>query len=235
MLKSWGQVGLAVVYENQVEAQDELRQADQNFLEPRPRANININFHTPPDWGVKLFGIKPFSRLYVNLLYDWRDEGKMVVQYDRLTGAQRKADVVDFSNLDLRASKGFKVSNVNCELVLTVTNLLNIKRLFIGGMSTTQYNRYKESLCFPWESGEHKGNDKWGEYRPADVEYDPLEALIDIDDPNYDPEEIAQLNAEIRNRNDRLRKTNAYIDQGWFTTPLFLNPRRILIGIRINF
>lgn len=235
MLKSWGQVGLKTVYENQVEAQDELRNADQDFLEPQPRANVNINFHTPPDWGIRMLGFKPFSKLYVNLLYDWRDGGKIVIQYDPLTGVQRKANVVDFSNLDLRASKGFKMSNVNCELVLTVTNLLNIKRLYISGMSTTQYNRYKESLCFPWESGEHKGDDKWGEYRPAGVEYDPLEALIDMDDLAYTVEELAQLNEEIMNRNDRRRETNAYIDQGWFTTPLFLNPRRVLIGLRINF
>lgn len=235
MLKSWGQVGLKTVYENQVEAQDELRNADQDFLEPQPRANVNINFHTPSDWGIRMLGFKPLSKLYVNLLYDWRDGGKIVIQTDPLTGVQRKAEIVDFSNLDLRASKGFKVSNVNCELVLTVTNILNIKRFYINGMSTTQYNRYKESLCFPWESGEYKGNDKWGEYRPAGVEYDPLETLIDNDNPAYTAEEITQLNEEIMSRNEHRRETNAYIDQGWFTTPLFLNPRRVLIGLRINF
>jgi len=26
-----------------------------------------------------------------------------------------------------------------------------------------------------------------------------------------------------------------HIDTGWFTAPLFLNPRRILIGFRVNF
>jgi hypothetical protein len=60
-------------------------------------------------------------------------------------------------------------------------------------MSTVQYNNYKESLHFPFEEGEEKGNDKWGE---------------------WDKE---------------------HIDLGWFQAPLFLNPRRVLIGLRIKF
>jgi len=126
-------------------------------------------------------------------LVDWKDGGKVVIEYDPTIGEQKKADVVDYSNVDLRASKLFRLKNVKVKLVLTVVNLFNQKRLFIGGMSSAQYDRYRESLHFPFEEGEQKGNDKWGEWNKE------------------------------------------HIDVGWFTTPIFINPRRILVGLRVNF
>ena len=60
-------------------------------------------------------------------------------------------------------------------------------------MSTAQFDRYKESLHFPFKSEEQHGNDKLGDW--------------DKD----------------------------YIDIGWFKAPLFLNPRRVLLGVRVKF
>lgn len=192
MLQSGGQTGLQQIFENRVKARNELRSPNITTIEPRPRGHLNINLHTPENWGFSLFGLKPLSSIYFNFLMDWRDGGKIDIEYDPLTGERKRAEVVDYFNIDLRASKLFAVGGVNAEIVLTVTNLLNIKRLYTGGMSVAQYNRYKESLHFPFEEGDQKGNDKWGE---------------------WDKE---------------------HIDIGWFTAPLFLNPRRILLGLRFN-
>jgi hypothetical protein len=101
--------------------------------------------------------------------------------------------VVDYFNFDLRVSKLIRVAGVNMEAVVTVQNLLNQKRLSYGNMSTAQFDRYKNSLHLPFESGDQHGNDKLGEW--------------DKD----------------------------HIDIGWFTAPLFLNPRRALLGLRVNF
>jgi len=60
-------------------------------------------------------------------------------------------------------------------------------------MSTSQYDAYKESLHFPFETGDQHRDDQMGE---------------------WDKE---------------------HINIGWFTAPLFLNPRRALVGLRINF
>jgi hypothetical protein len=193
MLQSWGQTGLATVYENRITAREEERSPNIWTTEPQPRAHINLNLHIPYKWGPRLLGIRPLSGMFVNLLFDWRDGGRIVILQDPLTGQQKKAEVVDYTNLDLRASKLFDLKGVGVEIVLTVTNVLNQKRLYISGMSTAQYNRYKDSLHFPFEEGDEHGNDKWGE---------------------WDKE---------------------HIDLGWFKTPLFLNPRRILLGIRLNF
>ncbi len=201
ILKSWGRSGLSTIYENKVLNADLQRTANISTTEPLPEAHFNVNFHTPRKW--KLLG--GFS---TNFQAEWRDGGEVVMKQDQITGKQYKVEVVDYFNLDLRASKMFRLGNVDAEFVVTVSNLLNQKRLFVGGMSTSQYNKYKESLRFWYEedkeitdpaTGEvvdvikNHGNDKWGE---------------------WDKE---------------------YIDIGWFTAPLFLNPRRILIGFRFNF
>ena len=232
MLQSWGQTGLKYNYENRVIAKDEERVPNVTTTEPRPRAYFNINLHTPKKWGVNILGLRPMGGIYCNLLLDWKDMGKIVIESDPLTGKQKRADIVNYLNIDLRASKKINISGTNIEVVLTVTNILNQKRLYTGGMSSSQYNKYRESLCFPWEEGEYKGDDEWGEYREFDVALDPLESLID--NPDSDPE-IAAQNDEIIERNNRRRDTNSYIDTGWFTAPLFLNPRRVVFGIRINF
>jgi len=193
MLKSWGQTGLRYVYENRLQARDEERDPNIITTEPDQRAHVNINFHTPSSFGPSVAGTRPLGGINLNFLVDWKDGGKVVIEYDPTTGEQKKADVVDYSNVDLRASKLFRLKNVKVELVLTVVNLFNQKRLFIGGMSSAQYDRYRESLHFPFEEGEQKGNDKWGEWNKE------------------------------------------HIDVGWFTTPIFINPRRILVGLRVNF
>ena len=73
-----------------------------------------------------------------------------------------------------------------------------------------------------WESGDEKGNDKIGDYRPWDVPYDPLEH-----NPDNDP--------EITARNDVRKENNSYIDNPDIQALTFLNPRKYIFGIKINF
>jgi len=193
MLQSWGQTGLSTIYENKVTQNDIERSANVTTTEPAPKGNFNVNLHTPKNWGIRVLGMRPLSRIFASIMFDWEDGGKVTLEYDPITGEQKRIDAVDYSNLDLRISKVIAVRDVNIEFVATVFNALNQKRLNISGMSTSQYFLYKESLHLPWEEGDQHGNDKWGE---------------------YDKE---------------------HIDTGWFTAPLFLNPRRVLVGIRVNF
>ena len=129
----------------------------------------------------------------MNLFFEWRDGGKQIINPYVPEEKQKTIEVVDYSNVDLRVSWMVPIMGLNMEFVITVQNLLDQKRLFYQNMNTAQFDRYKESLHLPFESGEQHGNDKLGEW--------------DKD----------------------------HIDIGWFTAPLFLNPRRVLLGLRINF
>ena len=192
MLKSWGQSGVQYIYENRVVAADEERSANLSTLTPLPRANIALSFHTPMTFGAPLGGLYPLGGWQINVNTKWVDGGKAIINIDPLTGARQEADIVDYTNTDLKAGKRFKIDNHYLELGVTITNLLNQKRLNIGGMSSTQYNSYKTSLRFPFEEGEQNGDDKWGEW--------------DKD----------------------------HIELGWFETPIFLNPRRIVISLSVD-
>ncbi|MCI0513055.1 TonB-dependent receptor, partial [candidate division KSB1 bacterium] len=193
MLQSRGSSGLAYVYENRLKALEEMRNPNIIITDPLPRAHANLNLHTPADLDLNFWGFRPFNNIYVNLFFEWRDGGRQIINPLEPEELQKRIEVIDYYNFDLRASKMLRYGGMNMELVVTVQNLLNQKRLTYSNMSTAQFDRYKDSLHFPFESGEQHGNDKLGE---------------------WDKE---------------------YIDIGWFTAPLFLNPLRTLVGLRVNF
>jgi len=191
MLQSSGQTGLYQIFENRLLARDaELRTPYVNEIDPLPRANINLNFHTPgnfgPDWG----GFFPFENWYLSYFFEWRDGGRF------LSNPQEPEpqnyiyiEAVNYWNADLRLSKAFSTSFGSLEIVLTVKNVHDNKWLNIGNMTQTQYDEYKNSLKTP----DKGGNDKWGEYKKD------------------------------------------YIKVGWWEAPVFLNPRRFILGLRLNF
>ncbi len=192
MLKSWGQSGVAYIYENRVTALDEERSANISTIQPLPRANIALSFHTPMSYGPAMKGIYPLGGWRINFNTKWVDGGKATIKVDPLTGLRDEAEIVDFTNTDIKAGKRIKIFDNYMDIGITVTNLFNQKRLNIGGMNTIQYTNYKNSLRFPFEEGEEQGDDKWGEWNKE------------------------------------------HIELGWFQTPIFLNPRRVIISLSMD-
>ncbi|HEY9166547.1 MAG TPA: TonB-dependent receptor [Candidatus Kryptonia bacterium] len=186
MLLSSGESGLAYVYENQLEAANAQRSANLTTTNPKPRGHVDLNLHTPPNEGPIISG------WYLDILFDWQSGGRMLWNGSAPVKDWEWIDVVDYSNVDLRLTKTISFSNLNMQLILTVQNVLDEKRLDVDNMTLDQLNNYKNSLHLPFNSGSMKGNDKWGEY------------------------------------------DKSYINIGWWTAPLFLNPRRILLGFRVD-
>ncbi len=193
MLQSSGQFGLATVYEDQLIARNYgLRSPNINHVQPIPRANINLNLHTPKDFGPELLGINWLGSLYANFFFEWRSGGQILLNPEEPDVKLRNwVDVVNYWNIDMRASKAFETPVGNFEIVLTIKNLTNNKWLNTSNMTQTQYDAYKNSLKTP----DKGGNDKWGQYKSSDN----------------------------------------HINVGWWEAPVFLNPRRILIGLRLDF
>ncbi len=191
MLQSYGQTGLARVYENRLDARDELRSANLVNTQPRPRANFNLNIHSPVDFGPSLGGFHLLGGIYLNFFFEWRDGGQILWNPEEADVKNRiYVDAVDYWNLDFRGSKTFRFAGANMEFVVTVKNLTNNKWLVPENMLRTQYDEYKASLRLPHQGG----NDKWGQWKSDD----------------------------------------GHIKIGWWDAPIFLNPRRILLGLRLN-
>ena len=192
MIQSSGQSGLAKVYENLLEAKDALRSANLTTTDPLPRGNVNLNIHSPNDFGPSISGMNLLGGIYLNFFFEWRNGG-------RILWNPTEPDVknwiyvnrMDYWNINFRGSKSFNIGPVNYELVVTVQNLTNNKWLIPENMLRTQYDAYKASLRLPFQGG----NDKWGQWKSDD----------------------------------------GHIKTGWLDAPIFLNPRRILVGLRLNF
>lgn len=197
MLYSEGYSGLSQIFEDRLRARTEVesRPAALNNAEPLPRANVNLNLHTPSDFGPELFGMQWLNRIYVNIFFEWRDGGRYLWNAGSVTDAKDYiyVDRVNTWNVDLRASKTFDFSVGSIEFVLTVKNLTNNKWLNTGNMTRAQLDAYKASLN-PSFKGKG-GNDLWGQWKSDD----------------------------------------GHIKTGWWDAPIFLNPRQILFGMRLNF
>ena len=91
----------------------------------------------------------------------------------------------------------------------------------LGFLSETNQDNYIESLNFSWEDGDEEGNDRVGEHRNWNIEYDPLE---------YNPGN----DSEIKARNDERKRTKSYIDMPNIKAFTFLNPIKITFGFTLT-
>ena len=190
MVQSSGQTGLSALYEDLTISRDGIiRSAAVNTTDPRPRANINLNLHTPSDFGPEWGEINWLGSIYANIFFEWKDGGRMLLNPEAQIKEWNYIDIVNFWNIDFKASKLFQFSFGSIEFALTVKNLTNNKWLNTGNMTISEYNDYKNSLKTP----DKGGDDQWGEYKKD------------------------------------------YIDVGWNEAAIFINPRRLLFGFRLNF
>ena len=203
LLYSGGQSGLSSVYENRLTAKTaiETRPANLYNSDPRPRANINLNLHTPRDFGPTWGGGPWLNRIFVNLFFEWQSGGRYLWNPEVTDVKDRiYIDAVNYWNIDMRVSKTFELPIGSIEFVATFKNLTNNKWLTIANMTRAQLDAYKNSL---------------------EVERDPLLRIIAVKDKwgSYDAGPL----------------DGGHIATGWWEAPIFLNPRMILFGLRLNF
>jgi len=191
MLASAGQSGLSTIYENQVKFRDVLRSANVYNSQPMPRANINLNFHTPSDFGPEWAGIKFLGSWIASFLFEWKDGGSILWNPEESDARNYIwVDAVNYWNIDFRGGKTFELPFGSIEFVITIKNLTNNKWLNTDNMTLSQRSEYKSSLKLPHQGG----SDQWGQYKSDDD----------------------------------------HIKTGWWDAPIFLNPRRIILGVRLN-
>ncbi len=161
MVKSTGFTGLRYIYEDRQLADQQRENTNQQRGYPVPSLMVNLNFKTPQDWGPKVAGVRPLGDWRLNILQEWSDGGKDLLNPTALLSEQHWADVIDYANTDLLIEKRFDIGKNRIGFFTQIRNLFNYK-----GFPNPQYwNKYVDSLHFPWEKGEQKGNDKLGDYK----------------------------------------------------------------------
>jgi outer membrane receptor protein involved in Fe transport len=190
---------------------------------PQPYARANITIRTPDNWGPEVLGIRPLEGWSVNILGSWRAGSYATYNPNSIPGVVDNVQWADNYDIDLRLMKSLAVVGLDIQLYMDVQNLFNFKFLNYAGFADSyDYQDYLSSLCFPWEDGDHNGNDRIGEYRPEGVAYDPLEP-----NPNSDP--------AISARNQVRKDNKSYIDMPNISSLTFLSPRSWNFGIRLSF
>ncbi len=219
-----GYFGLQRYYQNPNMQRDYLRlNVYQERPRPRPYARLNLDLHSPQEFGPAFGAIRPFGGINLNLLADWRDGAYTTYNPNSIPGTQDNVRWKDWYNLDLRLSKMVKMNHFELHFYMDVSNVLNTKYLNYASFADNyDYLDYLASLNFNWETGDEKGKDKIGDLRPDHIAFSPLEP-----NPNNDP--------DIKARNDKRKKDKAYIDNPNIDSLFWLNPRDIMFGIKINF
>ncbi len=222
MVSTSGYFGLTKYYQDpNLQREYEILNPYQEKPRPLPYARINIDIHSPRDFGPKFSGIYPLGGWNLNLLGTYKTGSYETYNPNSVPGIVDNVQWKNRYNLDLRFSKNFQIGTGNIEFFADVINAFNSKFLSSAGFSDNyDYIDYLESLRFSWEEGKEKGNDRIGEYREEGVGYRPYDP-IDWENPTPEEREILD--------------TKAYIDMPNIKSVTFLDPRKIIIGLSIRF
>jgi len=230
MVNTSGYFGKLFYYENPAEQRDYDRtNIYQEKPLPRPYFRANLIFRTPQDFGPELLkGFDLLGEWQLSLVTSWK-EGRYETwtRGVSLPGIEYNVQWPDYMNTNMKLSKNLRLGGFSFELFMDINNLFNNKNFtsyaFVDGNDKRDYY---DSLLWPKEIGEPLGytvfgDDKIGDLRPSDVEYDPLEA-----NPDNDP--------EIAARNEKRIDSKSYINNPNLDWLYYLNPRSIVFGLRIN-
>jgi len=253
-----GYFGVGEYYENPAEQREYLRiNPYQTKPIPRPRFKAYLDFHTPTDLGPDLAGIRPLGGWLLNFVARWTTGSWFTWNPNNIRGIQYNVQWKDYYNVNLKVSKTLRLGSVDLKFFMDIYNLLNTK--YFSGASfidSYDYNYYMkslhltESIADPLRYENISGNDSPGDYRPDNVDYQPIEWISDVSsltDPNeraiyYDAstEKYMQYSndewAEVASsRIQKILDTKAYIDMPNHTFFTFLNPRNIFFGFTINY
>lgn len=154
----------------------------------RQSAKININIHTPSNWGPVTMGAQLLADWQLNILHEWRigtpyiwmpeepDPQKTLRQFNRRTK--------DYNRTDIRLAKTFKFGNLRPTFFLEISNLFNIKNMLNYALSEQDRPGRKA-----WEANGFSGDrSKWNfeQYMEA-IEKEGKKLGDDVSDESLNP------------------------------------------------
>lgn len=222
---------------------------------PTPYARAKLSFFTPNNFGPQILGMHLLSDWNLNFIADWRVGAWVTWNPSRKLNVAQNVKAKDWYNIDLRLMKTFTISKLEFAFFIDMENALNTKRLSLNSFyDAHDYDYYFQSLHLP-KSNDYEnivGNDKVGDYRKEGVSFQPIEKVgnvyaMSVEEINsraiyYESSSSKYMNyindswAEVDGKKmKRILDDKAYIDMPNHTYFNFLNPRRIFIGLKVNF
>jgi len=260
---SSGRFGIRNFYQNPVKQREEIanyaRQTQFKPL-PQPRANFNLSLHTPRYFGPTIAGDKILSDWHLSFTGFWK--AGSYATYGNVAGIVNNVRWKDGYNINSKLSKTWHLGNVNVTFLAEAFNLFNFKHFSTAGMAKgTEYIKYQESLHFKEEVYEElgfkhlSGDDRLGDYRPSDVDYQPMDfinAAYDANGVPYAEDEGVYFWVEQENNYMTYSATDSWTvvsdtevqdvldNKAYIYNPpneslTFLNPRDIFMGFKLSY
>lgn len=227
-----GQFGVRKRFEDPAEQREYEKRTDVNALyKPMalPKLKFNLSAHVPMYFGNTKMSQLILGGWNVSLLGHWQEGGYYT--YGNVSGVVNNVRYKDSYNVDMKLSKTFKFNKVYLSFIADIYNLFNIKRLSFASLgdaylSSGVLEKYLRSLQF--KEGVYKeisenhiaGDDKIGDYKPFDVDYQPMEwiqSFSDFTNPDErvyyyvgDLEDLANYFPDV-DATDKISKYDRYV------------------------
>jgi hypothetical protein len=261
---SRGLFGTLENYENPFDQRNYERTTGDNDIfrpVPQPFARLQLYLQSPAEFGPELLGGKPLANWQFVPLVTWQAGSRFTYTGGgSIPGVVNNVQLRDFWGTSLRVTKNVNLNNgSSVRFFADVSNVIN-RRNFnpfnSGSISGNDYLDYMASLHLPADVLDEiglinqrvPGSDKPGDYRPADVEYVPIEVSVNLptqgntralyynstEGKYYQWNGTAFVDADGKFV-DRVLDDKAYINmpnQRFFN---FLDPRTIRFGVRFSF
>jgi hypothetical protein len=267
-----GNFGFSQFFENDFRQLEYLRTStDYTIFAPvaQPYARFNLAFLTPADYGPEMAGIRGMGNWRVNLLGNWR-EGDV---FTWTGGAGQSPELNnnvswrDYYMFDMRLSKQLQTPLAEIELFADISNVFNIRHLSRRTAFASEgqdWQRYMKSLHLPDDTFSDvdsppylfiPGDDQPGDFRPYDVEYQPVEVVASLDRVTDEvAEESSRAYFYSKSAGDyfqwseseswtqvddgdveEMLDKKSYIDMPNYRYAAFFHPRQVLLGLRFSF
>ena len=264
-----GNFGFSEFDENSFQQRNYLRTTTDFLINApvaEPFARMNIGFLTPPDYKQEVAG-GFLGNWRINLLGEWR-KGEAFVWDNRGDFPELDNNVRwrDYWMFDLRFAKHINTSFGNVQLFADIDNVFNLRHLYrrtaFYNDNPNDFEEYMRSLHLPSEIfddlGDQQslpylwipGDDQPGDFRHPSVEFQPIEAIGNLD-AVASPNDVAWYWEESSNTYNRWNGASweevprgevndalddkAYIDMPNIRFSSFLNPRAVTFGVRVSF
>ena len=191
---SRGHFGVRSQYENpSLQRQYELNVSTQAQYKPlpRPRLNFNLSLHTPRFQERNQVNRLLFGGWDMSFTGYWL--AGSYATFGNVFGVTYNVRWKDTYNVNMKIAKTVTFNKLRITAMADIYNVFNFKHFSTAGwgdsyLTPSIYTQYTESLHFPKEVydelGEKyiAGDDRLGDYRPFDVDYQPMDYVFRISD-----------------------------------------------------
>ncbi|MCK9243896.1 MAG: TonB-dependent receptor [Candidatus Neomarinimicrobiota bacterium] len=261
---SYGEYGRTEVHQDpskQEEYDKDTQLRYQTKPVPQPYARVNTSLHTPSNFGPKVFSNNILGAWDLTVYLDWKAEGRYTFNPNGVAGIVNNIRTPAYFNIDLKLGKKIPMKKIDIFLYSNVFNVLNIRRLAMLWGDPAAYSDdltgYQQSLHLPKSKAYNNipGNDRYGDFRDSDTDYQPCKRLADLSSEGqagyyyyisekaeageyewyyYDSDAGAWQEVDKSEIKQVLNK-KAYIDMPNRSCFNFFWPRNITFGIKIAF